>query len=491
MSRKCCGILAATILQIMTELVSETTNAAPKASNPGAFERVIIRTNRKKATSGRADFPASDSDVTLLSQKMKDPSWFARKRKTAWAAYRSMPMPTLSDEAWRRTDLRPLRWNDLRISALDRKVKPRKLPAALLKPLAGHAHGGQVAINGGRVESRKLAASLKRKGVIFTDIHTAIRDHEKLVKKHLGRAVSASDGRFAAMTEALMDGGVFLYVPRNVQVDLPLHSVINVPGSSHFTRLLVVLEDGASVTYVSELTSPSGARSENLHTAIVELLVGRKATLKFVELQSLNLKTWNITHERARIQNQGRLDWVFNAVGSHLTKNFSTIELDGEHSWARMSGFYFAEKDQHLDHDTQQNHNVPNTTSDLLFKGALRDQGRSVWQGMIYVAPGAQKTDGYQANRNLVLSKTARADSIPGLEIMADDVRCTHGATVGQLEQEHIFYLMSRGMPRAEAEKLVVDGFFDPIMQRIPFPGVIHRLKKDIERKMSESTWGQ
>jgi len=156
-----------------------------------------------------------------------------------------------------------------------------------------------------------------------------------------------------------------------------------------------------------------------------------------------------------------------------------------------MSGFYFAEGDQHLDHETQQNHNAPHTTSDLLFKGALRDQSRSVWQGMIYVAPGAQKTDGYQANRNLVLSKAARADSIPGLEILADDVRCTHGATVGQLEEEHIFYLMSRGMPRAEAEKVLVDGFFDPIMQRIAFEGVITRLKKQILQKMSESGSGE
>jgi Fe-S cluster assembly protein SufD len=148
-----------------------------------------------------------------------------------------------------------------------------------------------------------------------------------------------------------------------------------------------------------------------------------------------------------------------------------------------MSGFYFADGEQHLDHDTQQNHNAPHATSDFLFKGALKDNSRSVWQGMIYVAPGAQKTDGYQANRNLVLSKAARADSIPGLEILADDVRCTHGATVGQMEEEHIFYLMSRGMPRPEAERMVIDGFFDPIMQRIPFEGVRQRLKKSIEAK--------
>jgi len=156
----------------------------------------------------------------------------------------------------------------------------------------------------------------------------------------------------------------------------------------------------------------------------------------------------------------------------------------GEGAQGRMSGFYFTDGVQHLDHDTQQNHLAPHTTSDLLYKGALLGQSRSVWRGMIYVAPGAQKTDGYQANRNIVLSRQARADSIPGLEILADDVRCTHGATVGQLEEEPVFYLMSRGLPRHEADRLVVDGFFDPIMQRIPFEGVRDRFKRMISAKM-------
>jgi Fe-S cluster assembly protein SufD len=149
-----------------------------------------------------------------------------------------------------------------------------------------------------------------------------------------------------------------------------------------------------------------------------------------------------------------------------------------------MSGFYFTDGVQHLDHDTQQNHNAPHTTSDLLFKGALKDTSRSVWQGMIYVAPGAQKTDGYQANRNLVLNPSARADSIPGLEILADDVRCTHGATVGKIDPELVFYLQSRGVPLHDAERLIVDGFFDPIMQRIPYDGVRERFAKAIMDKM-------
>ena len=178
------------------------------------------------------------------------------------------------------------------------------------------------------------------------------------------------------------------------------------------------------------------------------------------------------------------LEWIFGAIGSALTKNFSDLDLAGPGATGRMSGFYFADGKQHLDHDTQQNHLAPNTTSDLLYKGALEEESRSVWQGMIYVAPGAAKTDGYQANRNLVLSRKARADSIPGLEILADDVRCTHGATVGKIDQDQVFYLLSRGIPREEAERLIVEGFFDPIMQRIPFDGVRQRFQESIHEKM-------
>jgi Fe-S cluster assembly protein SufD len=193
---------------------------------------------------------------------------------------------------------------------------------------------------------------------------------------------------------------------------------------------------------------------------------------------------WNFSHERARVERDAQLDWTFGAIGSHLTKNFSDLDLVGRGASGRMSGFYFTDGDQHLDHDTQQNHMAPDTNSDLLFKGALKDNSRSVWQGMIYVAPGAQKTDGYQANRNLVLSQSARADSIPGLEIMADDVRCTHGATVGKIDADQVFYLLSRGIPYDEAEKLIVEGFFDPIMQRIPYEGVRGRFQTAISEKM-------
>jgi Fe-S cluster assembly protein SufD len=232
------------------------------------------------------------------------------------------------------------------------------------------------------------------------------------------------------------------------------------------------------------MASPTEAEGEAIHSGIIELWVGAGANLRFVELQNWGEHVWNFSHERAKVGRDASLDWIFGSVGGHVTKTFTELDLEGQGASGRMSGFYFVDGTQHLDQDTQQNHLAPNTTSDLLFKGGLIEKARSVWQGMIYVAPGAQRTDGYQANRNLILSKGARADSIPGLEILADDVRCTHGATIGQLEEEPVFYLMSRGLPRAEAERILVDGFFTPVMERIPFEDVRSRFEAMIDDKM-------
>ena len=221
-----------------------------------------------------------------------------------------------------------------------------------------------------------------------------------------------------------------------------------------------------------------------MNAAIVEGYVGKNANLTFVELQSLGENVYNFTHERVRVARDGHVDWIYGALGTRLTKTFADLDLEGEGSNGRMSGFFFTDGRQHLDLDTQQNHHAAHTTSDLLFKGALSEDSRSVWQGMIYVAPGAQKTDGYQANRNLVLDKSARADSIPGLEILADDVRCTHGATIGKIDDDHMFYLQSRGIEKHEAERLIVEGFFTPVMDRIPYEGVRNRLMDAIRIKL-------
>ena len=447
-------------------------------------ERVVIRkSSRSEASAPTREFTFGREMVAALSPDWKGPEWIRAYRQQAWDAYVNLPMPTNQDEAWRRTELRQLDAGSFRLVDTDQKF-PEAAPE-LLAPLVDEAHGGQIVL-GPKGSTVTLSAELQAQGVVFTDLQTAEKQYPDLLKKVLGKLVRSDEGKFAALAAAMAQSGVLLYVPRNTKAGAPLHSVIWGPGvnQAYFSHILVYVEDGASVTYVHEMASPTEAVGQVLHAGIVEIFVGDGAQLNFVELQSWGEHVWNFTHERARVGRDATLDWIFGAIGTHLTKNFSDLDLVADGATGRMSGFYFTDGVQHLDHDTQQNHLAPHTTSDLLFKGALKDKSRSVWQGMIYVAPGAQKTDGYQANRNLVLSTTARADSIPGLEILADDVRCTHGATVGKIDPEQVFYLQSRGMDYPEAERLIVEGFFDPIMQRIPFEGVRERLKNAIQNKL-------
>ncbi len=441
--------------------------------------KVVVSKSRRADSSAARQFSFTQADIPASKNGL------ASFRASAWDLFQKHSIPSTTDEAWRRTDLRLLPAADFKLPKQGAFEDLPVVPEELLKPLTGEQHGGQIALLPGGSQIQ-LDESLAKKGVVFTDIRTAERDHADLLKKLIGQIVKPEDGKFAALASALAGNGVLLYVPKNVVVDAPLHSVLWGPGANlaHFSHLIVFVDDGASVTYVHEAASPDEA-GQAMHAGIVEIHVGKGANLRFVELQSWGRGVWNFSHERARVERDGNLDWIFGAVGSHLTKNFSDLDLAGEGAQGRMSGFYFTDGTQHLDHDTQQNHLAPHTTSDLLFKGALKGKSRSVWQGMIYVAPGAQKTDGYQANRNLILDDQARADSIPGLEILADDVRCTHGATVGKLEKEPLFYLRSRGIPQEEAERLVVEGFFDPIMQRIPFEGVRERFQQAIHNKLS------
>ncbi|MBN2045140.1 MAG: Fe-S cluster assembly protein SufD [Anaerolineales bacterium] len=443
-------------------------------------KRVVTTSARRTARKTSAEFNFSAEMLPVIETGSETISSY---RQTAWEAFQRLEMPKTTEEAWRRTDIRGLRADSFAIAKAD--PTDASVPAELLKPLVGEGHGGQITMQAGKTEIY-LDPDLAAKGVVFTNLRTALSQHPEVVEKILGQIVAVDEDIFSALTAAFAEDGVLLYVPRGVQIEDPLHSVLWGPGASraYFSHLLVYLDEQSSATYVHEYASPDES-DQSLHTGIVEIFVGKAARLQFVEFQSWGRHVWNFTHERAKVERDANLDWIFGAIGTHLTKNFSEIDLVGEGSTGRMSGFYFTDGIQHLDHDTQQNHHAPHTTSDLLFKGALKDHSRSVWQGMIYVAPGAQKTDGYQSNPNLILDKTARADSIPGLEIMADDVRCTHGATAGKIDPTEVFYLNSRGIPTEDAERLIVEGFFDPVMQRIPFEGVRQRLQQAIIDKLA------
>ena len=445
--------------------------------------RKVIRRKVKQKPSKAVEISMSSADVESIALKNDEPSWLMKRRLKAWDTYRSIPMPTVKDEAWRRTDIRGIPSTDLRLG----NIESTQVAAELLLPITDSSDEARVVLHPGQEPKAQMAALLNGQGVIFSDWKSAVKEHAAILETHLGTLVKDDEGKFSALTASFADNGTIIYVPKGVAVETPLHSILWAPGSdaAFFSRILVILEEGATLTYFHEAASPTIEDGAALHAGIVELIIGEGANLRFIETQNFGNHVWNFTHKTARLERGGHLEWVFGAVGTHLTKNFTELTLAGEGAEARMAAFYFTDNDQHLDHDTQQNHLAPNTKSDLLFKGALRDRSRSVWQGMIYVASGAQKTDGYQANRNLILSERARADSIPGLEILADDVRCTHGATVGQLDREQVYYLMTRGLSASQAETLVVDGFFSPVLERIPFEPVRKRFQGMIDQKMN------
>jgi Fe-S cluster assembly protein SufD len=446
-----------------------------------AIEKKIVRTNQRSVPSTKQDFNFDDSFVRL---SQKDPN-IRLIREKARELFLSGKIPQKTEEAWRRTPLDRLDGSQFVIHQNGKKADGASIPGELMNPMGEAGPTNQVLLHSNEV-TKHLSPALSEQGIIFTDLLDAELHHAEKLSKIFGKIVKPEDGYFSSMALAYAQTGIFIYVPKNVQVVQPFHSILwtDLAGEAVVSHILVYLDEGASLTYVHEVSSSPDLQGDIFHDGNVEIYIGKNANLKFVELQSWSMNVMNFTHERATVEQDGQLEWVFGAVGSKLTKNFTDVDLVGQGSSAKVSGFYFTNGSQHLDLDTQQNHLAPNTTSDLLFKGALLDESRSVWQGMIYVAPGADKTDGYQTNRNLVLGNKARADAIPGLEILTDDVRCSHGATVGKIDPNQTFYLESRGIPKLDAAKLVVEGFFDEIMERIPFEGIRHRFQDAIHQKM-------
>lgn len=425
------------------------------------------------------------ADVVRLSDAHHEPAWLRESRLVAWDLYEKLPMPGRTDEAWRRTDYQHIRWEEASRLVNGTPAGLDVVPKPYLEPLIGDEQGGVIVFVDGKAVHYELNEALRRKGVIFVDLRAACVDHEPLVRPRLmTRAVLPAEGKFAALHAALWTHGVFLYVPRGVAVELPFHVVMynTTDGATH-GHMLVALEEAAQATILVDYRSADG-QAHSAYVGATELLVGPGANLRYVGLQDWNRQTFEFSTQRARVDRDGVLDWIVGNMGGQFLKQFIEVELDGQGAEGRVSGMFFADQDQLYDHDTQQVHNAPLTKSDLLFKGAAKDTARTVWQGMIKSLPKMQKIDGFQASRNLVLSEDARMDAIPGLEIEADDVRCTHAATFGTLESEPVFYLMSRGIPRPDAELMVIEGFFEELLDRIPFERVRDRLRASLEAKI-------
>jgi Fe-S cluster assembly protein SufD len=380
-------------------------------------------------------------------------------RDQARTRFDELPLPSTSDEHWRFTDLRgfdPAPVSDTEVSgtspALDLDVAGRAL-----------------------VTEAGIEIVNAPEGITFEPLP---RDYEaKLIP---------DDDKFALENLARWEHGLLVHVPKGVVLEKPLYVQVTSSGGSLFWRMVVIADEGARFTLIEDLGSASDDTVAYTN-AVVELFVDPQAKIEYVSLQNLSKETWHFGRHKAWLERDSELDWVIGGFGSKRGKVWIENDLAGPGATSRVTGAYFADGEQHLDYDTFQEHIAPNTESDFAFKGALRENATAVWRGMIRVEEGAQKTNAYQENRNLLLSDKAHADSIPGLEIMANDVRCTHGATLGKVNRDELFYLMARGLSRAEAERLIVRGFFQDVLDRIELEPVREALGEALEARIPQA----
>lgn len=411
----------------------------------------------------------------------QDEAWLRELRESAWKVYEQTPLPTRKLEEWRYTDVSKL--------ALDH-VRPadpvHEVPAEARALFEGRDAAGTVLQVDASVVEVRLDEELRERGVILMDLATAAREHPELVQEHLAtRALPPEAGKFAALNAALWTGGVFVYVPRGVRIEKPIRVArwISKPGIAVFPRTLVIADEGSHLAYVDEFASPDFDEPA-VSIGGVEVFAGDDADVQYVSLQLWGRGVRHLAVQRTLAERGSNLDSLVVNLGASVARVDLAARLEGPGSRSDMLGLCFGRGDQHFDHNTRQDHVADHATSDLLYKGALYDRAHSVFRGIIKVFPGAQRTDAYQTNRNLLLSTEAGAESLPNLEIEADDVKCSHGATVGQLDEEEVFYLMSRGMSRVDAERLVIFGFFNDVLGRLPLPGVVEELRAEIERRI-------
>jgi Fe-S cluster assembly protein SufD len=385
--------------------------------------------------------------------------------------YEALPMPTTADEHWRFTDLRGFDPDAFVSNGRD------SVPGTETRPVEGMLDvdvSGLAVVGEGGITIERAAPA----GVTFEPFE----DHERL-----GELVG-TDEKFAAHNAAVWEHGLLVVVPKGVELEQPLaiRIVNSTEGGALFFRLLVIAEPESRFSLIEEYASASAELTGYTNT-VTELFVEQAAKLEYVSIQTLSEETWHFASHHARVERDAELDWVAGGFGSKKGKVWIQNDLTGQGATSRVTGAYFADGKQHLDYDTYQLHSAPNTTSDFAFKGALRDEATAVWRGMIRVEEDAQRTNAYQENRNLMLSPTTHAVPIPGLEILANDVRCTHGATVGQVDREQLFYLMARGLSRGEAERLIVRGFFTDVLDRIELEPVREALGEALEARIPQA----
>ncbi len=405
-----------------------------------------------------------------------EPAFLTERRARAAGLRETLELPQFKGHpGWEFTDI-----SALDLAAYEPAGSPAAdaTPAPMFEPDAlaqlRQVDGGEATFSGELPE-----------GVIVASLQAAAGEHPDLVARHLGAVVSSEDA-FVARNEAGFRGGALVYVPRGVALERPilLTAVHAAMGTELHRRTLIVLEEGAQAEVWEQALSGS-PEQDGVFNTVVELVVGDDAHLRYVSGQALSERSWIFGTHRAEVARDAGLDWVALGFGSARGHVRMETRLGGPGADARVTGAYAGHGRQHIDFDTTQEHAAPNTTSDLAFRGVLQGRSTAVWKGNIIVDPGAQKTDAFQESRNLLISKRAHADAIPGLEIQANDVRCTHAAAIAQVDPEQLFYLRSHGLGEDVAKRLVIEGFLAALVERFE-PGPVREvLGEALERRLA------
>lgn len=423
--------------------------------------------------------PYSRATVAERSRSQNEPAWLAEQRLAAWDAFEQMPMPTDRERAWKYLD--PARLSlDGKLGAAADETEP----STGARSRADESFASAVQVDGGPVTTIG-PASPDDQGVIVAPLALAAIQHGELVRRHLGRAVRPDDSKFTALNSALWDGGFFIYVPNDVTVAGPIHVTLEqrTDGLALFPRLLVVLGRNAKLTLNEERI---GMGDQGAFVAgVTEFILADAAELSHYAVQRWGGRVQDVTTQRTLLANDAKSTTLTAGIGGAVQKWWVEAQMEGAGSESNMLGVFFGTGVQHFDVITKQNHIGPHTTSDLLYKAALKDRSVGAYYGLTWVGPEARGTAANQVDRNLLLSPKAKADADPVLEILTSDViRCGHGASAGPVDQEQLFYLECRGLPRAEAEKLLVQGFLFEVLERIPVETVRASVEEAVSAKL-------
>jgi Fe-S cluster assembly protein SufD len=413
------------------------------------------------------------------------PKWLARRREGAFERLADVVWPTPTEEIWRYSRIDQLDLERYRPFAPEELGAPGDEQAPGGGPWAAEAgkHAGMIVVHDGRVVHHELDPALEAKGVRACGIATCEDD---VVSTLVGSASAATEDAFTVLHDAFMPGGAFVHVPAGVVVEDPILVLhwCEGDGRASFPHTLVSLGDGAQATVLDRFGSP---QTDHLVDAVTELLVGDNAHLRYLTVQEHGSRTWHLGFQRAHVGRDATLRTSAVALGGAYARLRSEALLMGQGGESDQLAVYFGDGEQMLDFRTLQDHDAPNTRSDLLFKGAVEDTARSVYSGLVRLRPPAKKANASQTNRNLVLTEGASAESIPNLEIEANDVRCSHASTVGPIDEEQLYYLESRGIPPVEAERLIVLGFFDDVFERLPVGALTQGLRRSVVDKLEHS----